>query len=85
MSVSPRRRWFRLSLRGLMILILIIACGIGWKVSRDRSERQAVEAIRAAGGMVLYDYQYSTDPEVFRRLNGVKEPAAPPLAPDAPG
>ena len=60
-----------------MILVLVVGCGIGWKVSRDRSERQAVEAIRAAGGMVLYDYQFSTDPEVMRRIMRVQEPAAP--------
>ena len=60
-----------------MLLVLIVGCGIGWKVSRDRSEQQAVEAIRAAGGTVLYDYQYSTDLEIMIRIMSVKEPTAP--------
>ena len=73
----PHRRWFRVSLRGLMLLVLLVGGGVGWKVSRERSKRQAIAAIRQVGGSILYDYQYSTDPEVMKRIRNVREPAAP--------
>ena len=60
-----------------MLLVLIVGGGIGWKLSQQRLKRQAVEAIRQAGGLVLYDYQFSTDPEVLKRIRDVQEPSAP--------
>jgi hypothetical protein len=27
---KPRRRWLQYSLRGLMVLVLAIGCGLGW-------------------------------------------------------
>ena len=73
---SARRR-LRVSLRGLMVLVLVVGGGLGWQVYRLRSQRLAVAAIRAAGGTVLYDYQFSTDPAIRTRLRGVTEPPAP--------
>ncbi len=53
----PRRRSWRLSVRGLMVLVLVVGGVLGWKARRASVQRRAVETIKAAGGMVAYDYQ----------------------------
>lgn len=52
----------RLSIRMMMLLIGVVSCVLGSVVHRARVQRQTVQAIRARGGMVEYDYQYD-----FRR------------------
>jgi hypothetical protein len=55
----PRRlRFFRVSVRGLLLLIVVIACGLGWiarVVRTGQIQRHAVSAIYRAGGWVVYD------------------------------
>ena len=70
----PRRRWFRLSLRGMMLLILLIGGGIIWPILTIRTERQAINAIQAAGGQVRFDYLDQLDISGLRHRT---EPAAP--------
>ena len=53
-SPPPPRRWLRVSLRGLMILVLLIGGGLGWLVHRAKVQRDAVAAIRRSGGTVSY-------------------------------
>ena len=50
----PRVRW---TVRNLMIFVLILGGGIGWVVHRARDQRDAVAAIQAAGGEVIYDWE----------------------------
>ena len=74
----PRRRRLRVSLRGLMILVLVIGVPLGWVAHRIRTQRQAIAAVRAAGGHISFDYQavnfmYRTGPQRPSRT----EPAAP--------
>ena len=55
-----KRRWFRFSLRTLLILTAIggVACGLlGKKIEQKRKERELVSAIRTLGGSVNFDYQ----------------------------
>ncbi len=54
----PRRRWLRLSLRGLMVLVLIIGGVVGWLAHTVRTQRQAIAAVRAAGGSVQINYHW---------------------------
>ena len=59
---APTRSWsirscFRVSLRGLMALVLVLGGGYGWVVHRAQEQRDAVAAIKAAGGDVVYDWQ----------------------------
>ena len=58
----PRPWWKRprasLSLRALMVAVLILGGGLGWVAHRARVQRLAVEAIKKAGGTVLYDWQF---------------------------
>jgi hypothetical protein len=55
---SPRRkRWARFSLRTFLVAVTLIAVGLGWFFSSVENERRAAEAIRAAGGTIVYDWQ----------------------------
>ncbi len=61
MSISPqfppaRRRWFAVSLRGLMLLVLIVGGGLGWYINVVRVQRHAVAVIRKSGGRVTYEW-----------------------------
>ncbi len=58
-SEKPRRWRFGVSLRMMMVLILAIGCGLGWRVRRAESQRRAVAQAGKLGAMIQYDYQYS--------------------------
>ncbi len=55
----PWRRFLRFSVRGLIVLVLVIGAGLGWVVRSARIQREAVAAIRNAGGVVFYDWEWS--------------------------
>ncbi len=61
-SSSPRpwRRRIRLSVRGLIVLVLVVGAGLGWIVRAARIQREAVAAIEQAGGSVQYDRDLKT-------------------------
>jgi hypothetical protein len=69
---SRWRRCLRVSVSGLMSIVLLIGGGTGWLVRRAHTQRNAVAAIQAAGGQVIYDFQY--DHVVF---NADGKPKAP--------
>ena len=76
-SPTSGRRWLRLSLRGLMVLVLIIGVAAGWVAYRIRTQREAIALARAGGNSIQFDYQRD---QVGR--NGTRpiyrtEPAAP--------
>ena len=77
MSTEPtKRHWrshIRISVRGLIVLVLIVGGWLGWMVRGAQVQREAVETIRRAGGSVQYDW------ELFR---GLTDPNAKPPAPD---
>jgi internalin A len=50
------RRFVRLSVRGLIVLVLVIGGWLGWLVRSARIQREAVEAITVDGGFVCYDW-----------------------------
>jgi internalin A len=53
----PWRNRLRLSVRGLLILVLVIGGWLGWIVRNARVQRDAVAAIEEAGGHVWYDWE----------------------------
>jgi hypothetical protein len=61
-KINTGRRWLRISIRALMALILIIACALGWIVSRASVQRNAVAAVKKAGGTVWYDFEHRRVP-----------------------
>jgi hypothetical protein len=66
------RRYMRFSVRGLMVLVLLTAGAMGWIVRSARIQREAVAAIKNAGGGVGYDWEWS---------NGKSIPGGKPWAP----
>lgn len=65
------RRVPRLSVRGLVVLVLLVGSGIGWFVRGARIQRDAVAAIEETGGLAYYDWE-STNGDV---INGGGPPA----------
>jgi hypothetical protein len=58
----PRLRWYQFRLRTLLLFVLLVAVACSWpaaKAQRARRQARAVEAIRAAGGEVRYDYKFN--------------------------
>jgi hypothetical protein len=54
---GSRWRYVRFSIRGLIILVLVIGCGFGWIVRMARIQRDAVAAIENTGGHAWYDWE----------------------------
>jgi len=50
-------RWFRFSLRTLLLLVTALCVWLGIQVNAARRQREAVAAILSAGGTVVYDYE----------------------------
>jgi internalin A len=75
---SPKswRHRLRLSVRALMVLVLITGAGLGWVIHRARVQREAVAAIRKAGGQVAYNWEWKNGHWVLR--------GGKPLTPNAP-
>ena len=69
-SLRPksRRRWLRLSVRGLVILVLLICCWLGWEVHQAQVQREAVAAIRRVNGNVEYNLDPSRSPAWLKWL-----------------
>ena len=63
---TPRKRpwwrYLRLSVKGLMLVILAVAGCLGWWLHLARVQRQAVAAIRAAGGSITYEWDVPSAP-----------------------
>ena len=57
--LRPWRRFLRLSVRGLIVLVLVIGAGLGWIVHQAHVQRDAVAAIKNAGGSVKYDWEWT--------------------------
>jgi hypothetical protein len=55
----------RVTIRRLMILVLVLGYGFGWIVLRAHVQRDAVHAIRLAGGAVYYEWEMTRIPGRF--------------------
>ena len=54
----PWRRFPRFSVRGMIVMVLVIGVGLGWLVRSAHIQRDAVAAIERVGGTVYYDWQW---------------------------
>jgi hypothetical protein len=45
-----------------MVLVLVVGGGLGWFIQRATIQRDAVNAIMAAGGVVKYDFEQHAGP-----------------------
>jgi len=68
----PWRSYLRISVRGLIVVVLVLGGGLGWVVNRARVQREAVAAIERAGGSVKYKWDYTVG-----TLISSEEPAWP--------
>ncbi len=57
MPLKPRQRYVTFSLRTFFVLLTVFAVWLGVVVNRAREQREAVVAIEALGGVVVYDWQ----------------------------
>ena len=60
METPIKRPWWsnlRLSVTGLMVLVLAVGCWLGWLIRGARIQRDAVAALRGAGGRVPYQWE----------------------------
>ena len=72
----PWRRFLRFNVRGLIVLVLVIAVVLGWYVRSVRIQRDAVAAIEKAGGLTFYNIPRTPvcswyEPSGWRTLLGV--------------
>ena len=61
--MKPARRWFQYSLRSFLILLTALAVWLGVVVNRAREQREAVKAIAAMRGEVVFDWQPRVEPQ----------------------
>jgi hypothetical protein len=47
-----------MSVRGLIVLVLVVGVGLGWLVRSARIQREAVAAIKNTGGSVAYNWTF---------------------------
>ncbi len=63
MSAGPiSRRWrrfLRFSVRGLIVVVLVIGAALGWLVRSARIQREAVAAIESTEGLVRYNWDWN--------------------------
>jgi hypothetical protein len=68
MDAKPHRRWFRFSLRTLLVLATIASAGFGWlglKMRQAQRQRAAVEAIRKSKGAIFYEHQVDSEGDII--------------------
>ena len=58
----PWRLYLRLSVRGLILVVLAVGACLGWWLHLARVQRQAVAAIQAAGGRISYEWEVPRNP-----------------------
>ena len=62
----PWRRLLRFSVRGMIVLVLVIGAGLGWIVREAHIQRDAVAAIMKDGGWVRYDWEWNNGTSIRR-------------------
>jgi internalin A len=67
----------RMSVRALMLFVLFIGGTLGWIVHLAHVQRNAVAAIRSAGGQAIYDWQLKRLPNGMAQLDPKGRPWAP--------
>ena len=74
-STAPHRRWFRFSLRFLLLLVAIIGVPLGMKMNRVRNQQAVVASLVQTGAKLKFDLH----PRSINGVNvtGIQEPPGP--------
>jgi len=75
MTTAPKRRWFRFSLRGLLVVVTVLGCWLGWEVSAVHQRRSMAQRFEAEGGFVEVwtsdlEVQYGYEPGRGPKISG---------------
>ena len=65
MDAMPQHRWFRYSLRTLLILVTVASAGFGWlgfKVRQKQRERTSVVELKKLGAFIRYRHEVQASP-----------------------
>jgi hypothetical protein len=76
-ETKPKRRWFRFSLRMLLVVVTVLCVWLGFKVNAARRQKEAVELILKAGGTITYDYQWVSSPNGQKVFDAKALPPGP--------
>ena len=60
------RRYLRFSVRGLIVLVLVIGVGLAWLVRNAQIQRDAVAQIENARGQVAYHWDSTNGQQIVR-------------------
>jgi hypothetical protein len=58
-TAPPRRRRLAISVRGLLLLVLLVGVFLGWRVHRAREQQRAARVVRDNGGTLHYDWEFA--------------------------
>jgi hypothetical protein len=61
---QPWRSYLRFSVRGLIVVVLVVGAGLEWIVHQAHVQRDAAAAIKNSGGSVQYDSEWSVEKAV---------------------
>ena len=75
MQARTKSRWFRISLRSLLILLTAFTIWLGWHVHRSREQQRGVSEVRELGGSVNYSFQLKEDGSGFDPIKTPRIPA----------
>jgi hypothetical protein len=64
----PGKRFLRLSVRDLIVVVLVMGAWPGWLVRSAQIQREAVAAITRAGGSVRYSSEWMGNSTPFAQL-----------------
>jgi len=67
------RRLFQFRLRTLLLAVLALSLTLGWYVRQVELQRQAVAAVKNAGGDVFYDYELSAGKLDFQKKSPIPQ------------
>ena len=76
-ATKPANRYLTFSLRTLFLALTALAVWLGVVVNRAREQREAVKAIEALGGYVIYDWQLQPSPDGGSAMKPDAKPTAP--------
>jgi hypothetical protein len=81
----PLRRFLRFSVRGLIVLVLVTGCWLGWIVRSAHIQRESVRRVSRAFATVSYNWEWSDGDYIVDGAPSLPEPLVRLLGVDFPG